>query len=153
MTTTKSLIQTAHEKARLMTEIKHQAMPFQIAIKEGTDRSLGQNRLIHKWNSEIAKWFGDRDAADVHAENKLHIGVRMLMAENEDFKEQWVRLIKDRFTPEEKLEFMSEPTDYPVTRIMTTKQMGRYLDLVYQKYTAQGVKLTDPGLEKYGESQ
>jgi|TARA_R110000850_G_scaffold127431_4_gene246491 hypothetical protein len=151
MATTKSLIQTVQEKVRLLNEIKHQAIPFQIAIKEGTDRSLGQNRLLHKWNNEVAKWFGDRDAADVHAENKLHIGVRMLMAENEDFKEQWTRLIKGRFTTEEKLELMSEPTDYPITRIMTTKQMSRFMELVHQKYTSQGLRLTDPEMQKYGE--
>tara|TARA_R110000744_G_scaffold289502_3_gene400415 strand:+ start:10577 stop:11038 length:462 start_codon:yes stop_codon:yes gene_type:complete len=153
MATIKLLIQTAQEKARLMTEIKHQAMPFQIAIKEGTDRSLGQNNLLHQWNNEIAKWFGDRPASDVHAENKLYIGVRMLMAENEDFKEQWTRLIKGRFTTKEKLELMLEPTDYPVTRIMTTKQMGCFMELVHQKYTSQGVRLTDPEIQKYGENQ
>jgi len=33
---------------------------------------------------------------------------------------------------------------FPVTSLMTTRQMARYLDIVSRKLTEQGIKLTFP---------
>lgn len=119
-------------------------MPVSLLTSDSVDRTNQQNALSHKWYSEAPIWLGDQEAWQVRAECKLYIGIKMLVTENECFRDQWQRLIKDRFTLEEKLELMSEPTDYPVTRIMQVPQMRRYMDAVYQKYTAQGVPLTSP---------
>jgi len=39
---------------------------------------------------------------------------------------------------------MKEPLDFPVTRLMTTKQKAHYLDALYQHWSEQGIILTDP---------
>lgn len=150
MATEKFAAQTPHDLARIIARMKGYTLPIQVAIREGVDRTHAQNALAHKWYKEAANWLGDQEPWQVKAECKLNIGIRMLVVESDDFREQWTRLIKDRFTYEEKLEFMVEPTDYPVTRIMTTKQMTRYMKEVQAKYAAQGVPLTDPESLKYG---
>ena len=92
---------------------------------------------------------GDRDASDVRAHCKLNHGIRMLVTESEEFREQWHRLFMNRYTYEEKLLLMVEPHDYPVTRIMGVKQMGRFLDKIHEEFTALGIVLTDPEMQKY----
>ena len=136
--------------ARLATRLKEWSYPFCVAIKPKEDRTLAQNNTVHGWYGEIAKHFGDRTSDDVRSECKLTFGVRMLVAEDDAFREQWMRLFGQRFSYEEKLELMSEPHNYPVTSIMTAKQMARYMDQVFQHYGAQGVRLTDPEMMKYG---
>jgi len=46
---------------------------------------------------------------------------------------------------------MLPPHDYPVSRIMSVKQMTRYLYAIHAEFTAQGVRLSDPEMQKYGE--
>lgn len=118
--------------------------PFTVTWVQGADRTGQQNALAFKWYTEIAEQLGDREASDVRAHCKLYIGVRMLVTESPEFQEQWNRLIKDRFTIEEKLELMSEPHDYPVTRIMKVSQMTRYLESIISEYAPVGVELTIP---------
>lgn len=118
--------------------------PLTVSWTKGADRSLDQNALAFKWFQEIATQRGDMTVSDVRAHCKLYHGVRMLHAENADFRDQWNRLIRDRFSYEEKLEFMLPPHDYPVTRLMNTKQMTRWLDAIYDEFTAQGIRLTLP---------
>lgn len=153
MTTDKRTLHTPHHTARLIVDLKAMTLPVVVAIREGEDRTDAQNKLSHKWYREASNWLGDQEPWQVRAECKLNIGIRMLVTESDDFREQWTRLIKDRFTYAEKLELMVEPTDYPVTRIMTTKQMIRYMDAVWQKYRAQDVPLTDPEVRKYEAAQ
>jgi len=38
-----------------------------------------------------------------------------------------------------------EPLDFPITRIMTTKQATAYLDGVHRHFSEKGIALTDPG--------
>ena len=68
----------------------------------------------------------------------------MLVVENEDFRAKWHSMILDRFSYEEKLAFMLEPFDFPVSRIMTTAQMTRYMNAIYDEFSTQGVPLTLP---------
>jgi len=131
--------------------MKSRALPMTIHITQGDDRSGQQNALAFKWYQEAAAQLGDRSASDVRAHCKLYHGVRMLHAENDEFREKWDRLIKARFTIPEKLELMLPPHDYPVSRIMSVKQMTRYLDAIHAEFTAQGVRLSDPEMQKYGE--
>lgn len=118
--------------------------PLVVTWREGDDRSKAQNRLAFKWYKQIADQMGDREAWQVRAHCKLEHGVRMLVTENEDFRTKWHDMIMDRFTYEEKLKLMVEPWDFPVSRIMGVKQMTRYLDAIYNEFTALGVRLTLP---------
>lgn len=133
-----------HDTARFIADLKQRSLPLVVTLREGEDRTSGQNNLAHKWFGEAANWLGDQEPWEVRAECKLNIGIRMLVSENEDFRDKWTRLIRDRFTYEEKLELMVEPHDYPVTRIMSAKQMGHFMDTVWKKYTDLGVPLTRP---------
>jgi len=68
------------------------------------------------------------------------------VVENEDFRAKWHSMILGRFSYEEKLAFMLEPFDFPVSRIMTTAQMTRYMNAIYDEFAAQGVPLTVPDM-------
>jgi len=124
-------------------------LPVTVHITAGADRTGQQNALSFRWYTETAQQLGDRTASDVRAHCKLFHGVKMLHSENEPFRLSWNRLIKDRFTIEEKLELMVPPHDYPVTRLMTAKQMSRYMDECHRDLSSLGVALTDPEAMKY----
>lgn len=120
--------------------------PITCSWVKGDDRTNAQNALSHKWFAEVAMFFGDRQAHDVKAHCKLYHGIKLLHAENEQFREQWNRLIRGRYTEEELLDLMLPPHDYPVSRIMKVKQMNRYMDAIYNEFSAQGVPLTVPDI-------
>ena len=147
--TTKHLINTVPDLLKLFGWLKVQSLPMTVAVKDGADRSMSQNALAHKWFKEVADWMGDRDASSVRAHCKLYHGVKMLVTEDEEFRAKWNAMIKDRFSLEEKLDLMVEPFDFPVTRLMSVKQMTRWLDAIYAEFTAQGVPLSLPDDLKY----
>ena len=143
------IIRTPSEIEGLARLLGSRQLPLTVTITTGEDRSGQQNALSHKWYAEAAQQLSDRTASDVRAHCKLWHGVKMLHAENEAFRLSWNRLIKDRFTIEEKLELMVPPHDYPVTRLMTVKQMTRYMDECHRDLTSLGVVLTDPESQRY----
>jgi hypothetical protein len=119
-------------------------LPCTVTVTKGAKRSVEQNRLQRLWMNEVSEQLGDQTPEEIRAYCKLTIGVPILRAENEEFREAYDRLIRDRLTYEEKLQAMAEPLDFPVTRIMTTHQKARYLDEVYRHWAGKGVVLTDP---------
>lgn len=139
----KRTIRTPRDFVALQQDLKALSMPFTIAVRDGADRSNEQNALAFKWYKEAADWLGDQEAWQVRAECKLNIGVRMLVAEDDDFREKWF-FVFAALTYEQKLALMVEPHDYPVTRLMNKDQMSRYMDAVCKKYTEAGVVLTHP---------
>lgn len=147
---TTRIIRSHDEVDGLSRLLKARALPVTVSIVAGEDRTGQQNALAHRWFKDASDQLGDRSASDVRAHCKLHHGVEMLHAENDDFREQWDRLIRDRFTYEEKLALMLPPHDYPVSRLMTVKQMTRWMDAIHAEYAGMGVRLTDPEARKYG---
>ena len=100
-------------------------------------RSVSQNALAHSWYGQIASELGDRTEREVRAECKLLYGVKILREEVPEYREQYDRLIKGRFTYEEKLALMAGAGDddgYPVTRLMSTDQLTRYLEAIHEAY-------------------
>lgn len=110
-------------------------------------RSANQNRLAWKWYGEVAKQGREYTPEQIHQRAKLHFGVPILLEEEPTFQAFWQR-VEDRFpTHEDKCDLLMPMT--PVTSVMTTKQMARYLtdfDLTMSKR----YELTRPGL--YGLS-
>lgn len=149
--TTKHAITTTADLMKLLGWLKMQDLPITVAVRDGVDRSMSQNALAHKWFKEIADWMGDRDASSVRAHCKLNHGVKMLVTEDEEFRAKWHNMVMDRFSYEEKLDLMVEPFDFPVTRLMSVKQMSRWLDSIYAEFTAQGVPLSLPDDRKYAD--
>lgn len=95
------------------------------------------------WLNEAAEQLGDRTAEELRGMCKLQFGVPILRAENTRFCEAYDRLIKP-LPYETKLEYMMDPLDFPVTRLMTTNQKTRYLEDVSRHFLEQGIVLTEP---------
>ena len=146
---TTRIIRNNDETDGLARLLKSRAYPMTIHITAGEDRTDQQNKLAFRWFQEASDQLGDRSVSDVRAHCKLDHGVKMLHSENDKFRATWDRLIRDRFSYEEKLELMLPPHDYPVSRLMLVKQMSRWMDAIHSEYTAMGVKLTDPEMQKY----
>jgi hypothetical protein len=115
--------------------------PFTVQIEDGRDRSSEQNRLSHKWYSEIAAQSGE-SVEDVRARCKLEIGVPILREDVETFRSTYDRLIRP-LDYGDKLALVRD-TDMPVTRLMNVSQMSRYMDLVFQRHSEFGIELTVP---------
>ena len=120
--------------------------PWMVTVeREGNQRSLNQNRLQRLFVNEISEQLGDQTPEEVRGYCKLTIGVPILRMENEAFREKYDRIIRP-LPYEQKLELMMEPIDFPVTRLMNTKQHAKYLDEIQRHFAAQGVILTQPGI-------
>jgi C-terminal processing protease CtpA/Prc len=138
-------IHNVDEKDKLWTLLKQidfsQAMDVWIKPHE-SDRSLDQNNLVGKWYRD-AEAQGDQTAEEYRAYCKLHFGVPIMRKGSERYKEKYDRLFKDRYTYEEKLEWMQEPGDYPVTRVMSVKQFAQFMDKVREHLEGLGFQLTN----------
>lgn len=131
------------DRQLLIRLLEAQKLPFTIDITRGKRRSVQQNRLQRLWLNEISEQLGDRTPEEVRGYCKLTMGVPIMRAENEAFREKYDAHVKP-LPYEQKLALMMEPLDLPVTRIMSTDQKRRYLDAVHQHFAEQGLVLTDP---------
>ena len=119
------------------------SLPCTVTITGGIKRSEQQNCLQQMWNAEIAAQLGDRTPSDVRAWNKLHIGVPILRAQDEEFKAKYDAVIRP-MDYEIKLALMVEPFDFPVTRLMSKAQKMQYLDELQRHWLSEGIHLTEP---------
>ena len=118
-------------------------IPCSVSIVKGKNRTWRQNKLQRLLCGEISEQKGDESPEEIRGFNKLTIGVPIMRAENEDFCEKYDRIIKP-LPYEQKLEMMMEPLDFPVTRLMNSKQKTHYLDEMYRLWSAKGYALTSP---------
>ena len=125
----------------LASLLQARKLPVTVSVVSGEYRSSEQNRLAWKWYGETVEQIGDRTIEEVRGDAKLRFGVPILREDNEAYRETYDRLIRPR-SYDEKLALMMAPHDMAVTRLMTTKQLTRYLDAFAAFYAAQGVHLT-----------
>jgi len=102
-------------------------------------RTLSQNALIWVWNGEIGKFWGESPEY-AHRYCKLRIGVPILRAENERFREVYDRHLKP-LTYEQKLAAVEIIS---VSSLMTVPQAKQYMDEIYKHFAEQGLELTKP---------
>ncbi len=140
---TTRVIRNQDDLQALARLLNSRRLPVTVTIAQGKPRTVDQNRLQRMWCQEVADQLGDRPAEEIRGDAKLRFGVPILRAEHPAFCEKYDRLIKPR-PYAEKLELMMEPIDFPVTRLMTTKQKAAYLDQFAAFYAQQGVHLTMP---------
>lgn len=140
---TTRVIQTEPGRADLIKLLTSRDLPFTVNITNGVHRTSEQNRLQRLWINEIAEQRDEHKAEYWRGYCKLRFGVPIMRAANEIFMEKYDRLIKPR-PYEEKIELMMEPMDFPVTRLMNTKQKTEYLDEIGKHFAEQGVVLTQP---------
>lgn len=130
---------------RLLTGLK---LPVTVSWKSGADRSGQQNALQWIWANETAQQLGDRGAEDVQAEWKLTIGIPILRADDDDFRDLYDRAIRPLSYPQK---IAAMKMGFPVTSMMKVRQMVRFLDEVERISAEMGVRLTQPDddLAKY----
>lgn len=143
---TKFIRQPEHVDA-LADLLRGRKLPLTVSWEQGAPTSKAQNRLAQRWFNDIARQLGDRDREDVRAECKLRFGVPILCEDSEAFRMSYDRALK-HLTYEEKIEAI-KAFDLPVTRLMTVRQMSRFMDEMQRYWTEQGVYLTDPEALKY----
>lgn len=149
MATVNRIVENEADRRALLRFLEARPIPLTVTMTDGKHKTNKQNKLQRQWIMEIAAQLGDRTPEQVRGECKLRFGVPILREENDAFRAVYDRLVKPH-TYEEKLEFMMEPFDFGVTRIMTTRQKTEYLNRVHQHYSVQGIILTNPDDLKFG---
>lgn len=141
---TTRFVETEADRRLLLRFLEEQSLPCTVSITKGGKRSVAQNRLQRLWINEISEQLGDSTPEEVRGYIKLTIGVPILRAEHESFRERYDAIVRP-LPYEQKLALMMEPLDFPITRLMTTKQATAYLDGVHRHFSERGIALTDPG--------
>ena len=141
---TSRFLETDQDRRTLIRFLEAQPLPMVVSVSKGGKRTVKQNRLQRQWLHEIAEQLGDQTPEEVRGYCKLTIGVPILRAEHEDFRERYDAIVRP-LPYEQKLALMMEPLDFPVSRLMTTKQATAYLDGIHLHFSERGIALTDPG--------
>ena len=141
---TTRFLETDHDRRMLIRFLEDQPLPVTVSLTKGGKRSLRQNKLQRLWINEIAEQLADQSPEEVRGYCKLTIGVPILRAENETFRERYDAIVRP-LPYEQKLALMMEPLDFPISRLMTTKQATAYLDGIHRHFSEKGIVLTDPG--------
>ncbi|WP_416425614.1 hypothetical protein RAM80_07610 [Pseudomonas sp. App30] len=118
-----------------------------VSLRPGKDRTLDQNALWFAFYQRIAQMTQIGDVEDARRYCKLHFGVSILNAEDEDFRNAWFRTMK-HLSYAEKLDLMGDcklfGTDgFPVTRLFNRAQGVAYTDRIVADFTAKGVFFGD----------
>lgn len=145
-------IQNASDIDAFAALLRNRQLPVTVSVRKGKARSNQQNRLQQQWFADAASQLGDRSVEDVRSWAKLHLGVPILREADENFRARYDEVVKP-LGYEAKLALMLEPFDFPVTRLMTSKQKTTYLDTMHRELSSMGVKLTDPEALKWEGAQ
>lgn len=111
-----------------------------VSAKAGKARSIDQNAISHAWYEQIARELREDDTLGWKGYCKLHHGVPILRAEDEQFREAYDATIK-AMTYEQKLLAMRM---LPVTSLMTKTQLSKYLESMKADFDRRGVRLEFP---------
>ncbi len=112
-----------------------------VARFEPKKRTKDQNAFSHAWYEEISLALPEDDALGWKCYCKLHHGVPILRAEDEEFRAAYDTAIKG-LTYEQKLLAMRI---MPVTSRMNVRQLTKYADAVRDDFAARGVALVVEG--------
>ena len=137
-------LESEGDRRTLIRFLEAQPLPLTVTVAKCGKRTLKQNKLQRLWMNEIAEQLGDQTPEEVRGYCKLTIGVPILRAENDAFRERYDIIIRP-LPYEQKLYLMMEPFDFAITRLMNTKQFTAYLDGVHRHFSERGIALTDPG--------
>ena len=120
-----------------LREMYRQHRYIKISAKTGKARSLDQNAISHAWYEQISRELREDDSLGWKCYCKLHHGVPILRAEDEEFREAYDATIKG-MTYEQKLKVMRM---LPVTSLMTKPQLSKYLEAMQCDFERRGVRL------------
>lgn len=119
-----------------LRELYKQHRFVRVKMTTGKARSLDQNSTAHVWYEQIAREMREDTPLGVKCYCKLHLGVPILRAEDDEFRSVYDMVIKP-LSYEKKLEAMKA---WPVTSLMTKDQLNQYL-VAMQSDFAGRVKL------------
>ncbi|HEL7630543.1 TPA: hypothetical protein UL921_002374 [Stenotrophomonas maltophilia] len=111
-----------------------------VNITHGKARSLDQNAISHTWYEQVSRELREETPLGVKSFCKLHFGVPILRAEDDEFRAKYDKAVKP-MAYEDKLILMEW---FPVTSLMTTPQLSQYLESVQRHYQRLGVWLEFP---------
>lgn len=137
------IIRTDDDLELLITYLRGQKLPLAVSVERYSHRTVQQNKLQRLWIKEIAEQLPDNSAEYWRGYCKLHFGVPIMRAENEEFQQTYDEIIRP-LPYEAKIRLMMVPIDLPVTRIMNLRQKQQYLDDMMAHFLEQGVALTEP---------
>lgn len=123
-----------------LRELYRQHRYVKVSAKTGKARSLDQNAISHAWYEQLARELRDEDVLGWKSYCKLHHGVPILRAEDDEYRETYDAAIKG-LSYEKKLIAMRH---WPVTSLMTKPQLSKYLESVQADFQAKGVLLEFP---------
>lgn len=106
---------------------------LRLVVKTGKDRSLDQNGISHVWYEQIARELREDTALGVKQFCKLHYGVPIMRAEDEEFRGLYDAVLK-RLPYETKLAAMAA---WPVTSLMTKDQLSQYLTAMQEGFAGR----------------
>lgn len=104
---------------------------------EAPRRNLEQNALAAVWYPLIGD-FMNVSPIEAKAYCKLQFAVPILRGESQEFRETYDRLVKSRFTYEEKLKLMEW---LPASSLLTKGQFSRYMNDIQVHFAEQGLSL------------
>lgn len=144
----KYIVKTASDLRQPLEMLNNHALPYEVTFKPYDElRSLNQNSIAHVWYEQVSKELSEDTATGVKRFCKLHYGVPILRADDEEFRGLYDRLIKLNLSYEEKLLAMDL---LPVTSRFKVKQYSRYLGQVQDHYAGLSVLLEFP--DEYQEA-
>jgi hypothetical protein len=146
---------TEREAGRIAEWVEGLTVPFTLTVREGKLRSLSQNALLHKWFGEIARHFGDRDALTVKGQCHVDYGVD-IRRRDPLFDYIWRHSLAHigyekqcAFFEKQYRKVESRGSVLQMTSAMMESELSEYMTPMARDYRAQGVRLTDPELQKY----
>ena len=110
---------------------------LKVTVQTSKPRSIDQNAISHAWYEQLARELPEDDAICWKSYCKLHFGVPLLRAEDQQFREFYDNAMKNSLTYEQKLAAMKF---VPVTSLMTKAQLSKYLEAM-QAGIGRGVVL------------
>ena len=113
---------------------------LRVTVKTGMARSLDQNAISHAWYQQMARELREDDDVGHKSYCKLHHGVPILRADDEEFRLFYDAALKG-LSYEQKREAMKF---VPVTSLMTKPQLSKYLEAVQSDFRTRGVWLEFP---------
>lgn len=118
-----------------------------VSLRPGKDRTLDQNALWFALYQRIAEMTQIGDVEDARRYCKLHVGVRIMLRDDEDFRSGWNAMCLN-LAYEQKLEIMGPcalfgPDGFPVTRLFNRKQGIEFTNRIVDEFRAKGVFFDD----------
>lgn len=122
-----------YDAIKILSDEWHKHKYLRISYKKGRDRSLDFNAQSHVWYAQLARELPDYDEKGWKRFCKLHFGVPILRAEDEEFREFYDLAIKG-LTYEQKTQAMDHIS---VSSEMTNLQFKKYCDAMQEHFLMQ----------------